>query len=182
MRVDATLQYEDLDEIVELPEEATIPIGSYTFLTAEAGYRMPIGRLFRTALDVEAGSFYDGWSVEAGLSPTWNASPHVELGGEYELAVVRFPDRNEAFEAHTVRLRTQIGFNTRVSINSFVQFSSAADLFSANVRFRYNVREGNDLWIVYNEGLNTGRLAQSPVPPRLDNRAVLVKYTYTIGV
>jgi hypothetical protein len=34
-----------------------------------------------------------------------------------------------------------------------------------NVRLRYNVREGNDLWIVYNEAVNTDRYSRSPLPP-----------------
>jgi hypothetical protein len=50
---------------------------------------------------------------------------------------------------------------------------------SANVRFRYNFREGNDLWIVYNEGMNTDRHRLTPTLPFTDSRTILVKYTYT---
>ena len=51
---------------------------------------------------------------------------------------------------------------------------------AANVRFRYNFREGNDLWIVYNEGLNTERDRATPVLPVTSARTALVKYTYTL--
>ena len=45
----------------------------------------------------------------------------------------------------------------KLALSSFVQYNSAADLVIANVRLRYNPREGNDFYVVYNEGLNTDR-------------------------
>ena len=80
---------------------------------------------------------------------------------------------------HVARVRAQIGFSTQASINAFLQYNTASDVVSANVRFRYNFREGNDLWIVYNEGRNTDRLSNDPELPFLDGRRVLMKYTYT---
>ena len=59
------------------------------------------------------------------------------------------------------------------------QFNSATDAVSANVRFRYNFREGNDLWIVYNEGMHTDRHRITPTLPVTDERTILLKYTYT---
>jgi hypothetical protein len=47
------------------------------------------------------------------------------------------------------------------------------------VRFRYSVREGHDLWIVYNADVNTDRYRQAPTLPLTNTGTVLVKYTYT---
>jgi hypothetical protein len=66
-----------------------------------------------------------------------------------------------------------------LSTNAFIQFSSSANTVSANVRFRYNFREGNDLWIVYNERMNSDRDRLTPTLPFTSARTVLVKYTYT---
>jgi len=172
---------DDLTNPVAFPENTDIPVGQYTYVTAQSYYRMNMGSLLRTSASVEAGSFYDGWRVQFGMLPTWNISRFLELGGEYEFNRVRFPDRDQGFDAHVVRLRTQIGLNTSVSANAFVQFSSTDDFVSTNIRFRYNFREGNDLWLVYNEGLNTDRYRFFPHLPRTDNRTLLVKYTYTFG-
>ena len=128
---------------------------------------------------VEAGTFYDGWQVTANLTPIWYASPHLELSGFYQYSHIRFPDRNQRFDVHLARVRIGTALNTKLSTNAFIQFSSAAHTLSANVRFRYNFREGNDLWIVYNEGLNTDRYRTTPTLPFTDARTVLVKYTYT---
>ncbi len=48
-----------------------------------------------------------------------------------------------------------------------------------NFRFRYNPREGNDLYIVFNEGRNTYRNIDEPRLPLYNSRSILVKYTYT---
>ena len=176
---DFRFQVDDLLEPLSFPEDTEIPEGRYTYYTAESRYRMNMGSLLRTSANAEAGAFYDGWRVQLALFPTWNVSRFLELGGEYEFNRVRFPDRDQGFDAHVIRLRTQIGLNTKVSTNAFIQFNSTDDFVSANIRFRYNFREGNDLWIVYNEGLNSDRYRVSPRLPRTDNRALLIKFTYT---
>lgn len=90
------------------------------------------------------------------------------------------PDRDQGFDAHLARLRIGTALNTKVSTNAFIQFNSATNTVSANVRFRYNFREGNDLWIVYDEGMNTDRRRLTPTLPFTDIRTILVKYTFTL--
>ena len=47
-------------------------------------------------------------------------------------------------------------------------------------RSRYHFGEGNDLWLVFNEGFNTERHQPfGPMLPVTDSRAILLKYTYT---
>lgn len=92
---------------------------------------------------------------------------------------MRFSDRNQEFNSHLARVRFGIPFNTKVSTNIFVQYNSAVNSFSTNARFRYNFNEGNDLWIVYNEEMNTGRQMVIPELPRSMFRTFMIKYTYT---
>ncbi len=173
------LQVEDLTEPLSFPEDTEVPAGRHTFYTFQGSYRMQSGRLLRTNAEANVGTFYDGWRLNTTLSPTWNVSRFFELGGDYSFDRVRFPDRGAGFDVHLIRLRTQVALNTRVSANAFIQYNSAANIVSANVRFRYNFSEGNDLWIVYNEGLNTERYRETPALPLTDSRTVLLKYTYT---
>ena len=84
------------------------------------------------------------------------------MSSEYEINVVRFPNRNQGFNAHVIRLQTRAAFNTEASLNVLLQYSSVSDQFSTNIRFRYNFREGNDLWLVYNQNLNTYRDDEKP--------------------
>ena len=180
--LDFQMDYEDLTKAEDFPKDTVIPAGNYTFLKAEGGFETPSGNLFRTDFEWAFGSFFDGWRLDLGVKSTWNVSPHLEISSEYEVNVVRFPERNQGFNAHLVRIRTRAALNTQVSLNGFVQYNSASDRFSTNIRFRYNFREGNDLWLVYNENLNTYRDDEIPRQLLTRGRTVLLKYTNTFGM
>ena len=180
--LDFQIDYEDLTKDEDLPEDTVIPAGSYTFLKTEGGFNMSNGNLLRTDFDWALGRFFDGWRFDLGVKPTWNVSRHLEMISEYEVNVVRFPIRNQGFNAHIIRFRTRAALNTQVSLNAFVQYNSASDRFSTNIRFRYNFREGSDLWLVYNENFNTDRDYEIPRQLLTRERTVLLKYTNTLGI
>ncbi len=173
--------FEDLREPFELSDDAVIPPGRYTYYGVTGAFQPP-PRLFRPAFSFEAGSFYDGWRVTASFSPTWTLSPHLELSGEYQLNRARFSDRDERFDADLFRLRANAALDTHLSASAFAQYNTFSDVVIVNVRLRYNFREGNDLYLVYNEALNTDRRASTPHLPLTDNRTILVKYTYTFAL
>ena len=180
--IDFEMDYEDLPEDEDFPEDTVIPAGSYTTFKIEGGFDTPSGSLFRADFDWAFGGFYDGWRFDFGVEPTWNVSRHLEMSSEYEVNVIRFPERNQGFNAHVIRLRTRAALNTQVSLNAFVQYNSASERFSTNIRFRYNFREGSDLWLVYNEDLNTDREYDIPRELLTRGRTVLLKYTNTFGI
>jgi hypothetical protein len=173
------LVYEDLLVPFVLSPDAYVPPGSYTFFRAGASYHVSHTRLFQVNPHVEAGTFYDGWQATADITPTWYVSPHLELSGFYQFTRIHFPARDQQLDVHLARLRIGTAVNTKLSTNAFVQFNNTTHSVSANVRFRYNFREGNDFWIVYNTDVNTDRHRLAPTLPFTDTRTALVKYTYT---
>ncbi|UCC82618.1 MAG: carbohydrate binding family 9 domain-containing protein [Gemmatimonadota bacterium] len=179
--LDLELYYEDLREQLDFPRDTYVPPGSYWFPRFEFDYSLPPGRAFRTFLGGGVQQFYDGWRANLWLVPVWYASSHLELSLEYNLDVVRFPDRDQGFDSHLARLRIGSALDTKLSMNAFIQYSNVGDQAAANVRFRYNFAEGNDLWLVYNEGVNLNRDRVDPALPITDNRTVLIKYTYTFA-
>lgn len=71
--------------------------------------------------------------------------------------------------------------NTRLSIDTFLQYNSLDDRLTTNARFRYNFREGQDLWLVWNEGLNLDRTVLGlPRLPFQEARTLTMKYTHTL--
>jgi hypothetical protein len=178
----AATQFEDLLQEFRLADGVFIPEGGYRFQTAGISYSPSAASLLRTGASVEGGGFYDGWRMAASVSPTWNASRYLELGGAYQINRLSFGSRGQLLTAHIARVRSRLMLSTRLSGAAFVQYNSAADAVSANVRFRYNPREGNDLYIVYNEGLNTDRFAFEPVRPFTDSRTLLIKYSHTVDL
>src|SRR5207253_6459747 len=115
------------------------------------------GRRLRTALDARAGSYFDGTRRQVILTPTWNASPHLELGADYQLTSLRFAARGERDDIQLVRARVRAALDARLSANMFVQYNSTTHRLDANGRLRFAFEEGTDLWLVYNEGLDTDR-------------------------
>ncbi|HUF75126.1 MAG TPA: DUF5916 domain-containing protein [Longimicrobiales bacterium] len=171
--------YEDLTRAFSLSPEATVPVGSYRFVDGSINYRPPMGALFRPSVSVSGGRFYDGSIVSAALSPAWSVSRHLALSGAYEINRVEFGERGQDFTAHVGRLRTELSFTTSTSAAAFVQYNSADDVVVLNFRFRYNPTEGTDLYVVWNESLNSDRYALSPVAPLSHARSLLVKYART---
>ncbi len=171
--------FEDLRMPFAFSDEAEVPEGRYTFYQIDARHGTPRGRLLRTTNTLVAGSFYDGWLLSAGTNPTWDLSRYLSLDGFYQFNRVSFPDRDQSWTAHIARLRIEAALNTKLSFSTFIQYNSASEAVSANFRFRYNPREGNDFYLVYNEGVNTNRFNVDPVLPFTSTRTILVKYTYT---
>jgi hypothetical protein len=177
--IEAKLLREDLLSPFHLSATAVVPAGEYLFHQALAKYEMSRSRRLRTQAGIMGGTFYDGWRMSADLGPTWNVSRHLELGGTYLYNHVRFPDREQRFDAHILRLRAGAAMNTSVSLHSLLQMNSSTQTASANFRFRYSFKEGNDLWIVYNEGLDMERYRLHPSLRSTESRAVVMKYTHT---
>lgn len=174
-----TRSYEDLVRPFELSDDAGVPPGSYWFTAARFDYSPAQGWLFQPSFGLEGGRFYDGTRISAEVSPSWNASRHLRLSGSYGIDRIEFDDRDQRFTAHLARLRAEVMVSTELSALAFVQYNSTGDLVATNLRIRYNPREGNDLYVVWNESLNADRFAYDPVRPRSAERTILVKYAHT---
>jgi len=161
----------------------TIPAGSYDFADLQVVNTMPSGKRLRTDIDLRSGTYFDGRRTQLLLAPTWNINRHFEIGGDYQLNLLRFSSRDQSENIHLLRLRLRTALDARASGNAFVQYNSTTDRVDFNVRLRYAVAEGTDLWIVYNEGLDTDRALGQPerFTPLSVSRALVVKYSHTFG-
>lgn len=163
---------------------AEVPAGNYTFADLQLALSMSNGRRFRTGLDMRAGTYFDGTRAQAILRPTWNVSPHLELGADYQYSRIRFDERDTGVDVHVGRLRVRTALDSRASGNAFVQYNSTTDRLDFNIRLRYNFAEGTDLWLVYDEGLDIERsLEPGSVgrPPYSRGRSLTLKYSHALG-
>lgn len=176
------IDLEVLTDTLEFNDDVNINPGRYTFQYLSTEWMLPPVFPIIGVIKTEAGTFYDGWKISATLMPTWSAGPSFDLSGTYRLDWVSLAARNMSFVNHIIGLKAMLTFTTQTSLAGFVQYNTAIDGVVANVRFRYNPREGVDLYLVYNEGLNTNPYTQKPVMPVSDNRTVMLKFTYTLGL
>jgi hypothetical protein len=155
--------------------------GNYWFHEGIIRFEASRGSIFRPNVTISGGSFYDGWRVGTTLTPAWNVSKHLELSADYTFNAIRFPDRNGSLDQHLAKLRAQTALDVHLSLNAFVQYNSTSDRLSLNARLRYHFREGQDLWLVYDEALNTvrGDALLGPELPLSGARTLQVKYTHT---
>lgn len=181
-RIQTNIRFERLMEpfILSGEDNVVIPAGDYWYPDVEMSYRAPNGWKFRPGASMGVGGYFDGRRVTVGVESEWNLSSHFEISNEYEYNKVRFDNRGQQFEAHIARLRFRAALNRKVSLTTFAQYSSRVDKTSINARFRYHFAEGNDLWIVYDNVMNTERNLQDlPRLPLSGYQALLAKYTYT---
>jgi len=172
-------RYEQLNADFRLPRGSTIPAGRYRFNAMRLSYRAPQGSLVQPNTSLEAGHFFDGRQVSLSVRPTWSFSRHLSLGTAYVLDHVTFPQRGQRFTNHIGQLRTELMLSKAASGLAFIQFNSAQSAVIANLRLHYKPREGNELYIVWNERLVDGHQTADPVRPERDERAILLKYSHT---
>ena len=160
-----------------------IPRGSYDFADLQIAWIMPAGSRMRINIDTRAGTYFDGRRTQAILSPTWNLSKHLELAGVYQFTALRFPVRNQKVDIHLASARIGAALNARLSGTTLIQCNSTTERLDLNMRFRYNFREGTDLWFVYNEGVDASERSDllGRDVPRSQSRAFLIKYSRTFG-
>jgi len=175
------LYFENVPEDFDLSDEAEVLTGRYTFAGIHGEFSTPSGNSKYLKAMLDWGSFYDGWRTSLGIEPRWNVSPNLELSATYQLNRIEFSDRDQRFHAHIGQLRALYMMNTKISVTTFIQYNSSVDAVIGNIRFRYNPREGIDLYLVYNESLNTVRWRENLHYPLSNDRALLLKYRHTFN-
>jgi hypothetical protein len=110
----------------------------------------------------------------------YTTSASHALGGEFMGEAGNFYDGwNLQFVNHIAGIKGLLTLSTKTSFSAFIQYNTAISKFVTNIRLRWNPREGNDFYIVYNEGLNSNIRREVPYLPYSIGRTVLLKYTYT---
>jgi len=160
-----------------------IPAGRYNFysLSGKLGFSTP-NRVLGSNLTFEAGSFYDGFRFSGSVSPNWNPGESVIIEPSYTIDKVEFKNRNQRYTNNIIGVRGTFMFTTKLSFTTFVQYNTLSNRIITNARIRYNAKEGNDLYIVYNEGIDSSIKANFIVDKVNENRTILLKYTYTFAL
>ncbi len=162
-----------------IDKKTYVPAGSYSFFVLKENLGSPATSRFSVKSENLLGQYYDGYVFSVKLMPQWALSQSVKIEGQYQFNTISFPVRNQKYVSHVSGLKLTYMFSTTLSAAAFIQYNSAAYAFLTNIRIRYNPREGNDLYLVFNEGRNTYILDSSPQLPRVDNQTLQIKYSYT---
>ncbi len=162
--------------------EVYVDPGRYRFLNMRSDISTPQSKAIFTLLTTEAGQYFNGGRASFRLEPTWNMSRHFEIAAAYNFDYIKITSQNIEMTNHIIAVKALYMLNTKFSLNAFVQANTADHSVLTNVRLRYNASEGNDLYFMFNEGRNTSLTRQEPYLPVYNNRAVMIKYTYTFNL
>jgi Domain of unknown function (DUF5916) len=180
-RLESNTRFEDVAATFNLSDQVNVLSGDYWTTEGSLTFGAPRGWSFRPGVTATMGQFFGGNRVAIRSNLDWPLGRHLSLRGGWEWNRIRFDDRGLAFDSNLLRLTVNAALDTRFSMSTFVQYNSLTDQLTTNARARYYFREGQDLWLVWNEGLNLERnVLGVPRLPRSQARTLSVKYTHTL--
>lgn len=164
-----------------ISEDIIIVAGDYSFYEFQTRFSTSDNRLISFDADLNAGTFYDGRRAGTEVEANFNFSSSFRMETAYEYNAIRFPGRtgSNSLDIHSMNIKALYMLSTKVSASALVQYVNTDDEMVTNFRLRYNPREGNDFYLVYNDFRGMNRRGALPETPSFFNRTVMVKYTHT---
>lgn len=164
----------------ELSRDITIPANNYVNQFCTLKYQTAAVSVMNAIFLVNVGSFYSGRRFSAGIQPSYAISKYLTLSGFYEYNRISF-DQLQDYEVHVARLKLSTSLNVKLSMNAFVQLSSLAKISAYNFRLRYNSKDGDDIYLVYNGILNYHQKVD-PSIPNSESQSLVFKLIHTFLV
>ena len=174
------------DEDFDLLSRIYIPVQDYGFFEWGLSYRSPEQYMFRGNISSTVAQIYDGTIRELSVEPQLRVNVHLDFSLDYRISHLEFPliegRALTSFTVHQSSFKAAYAMNRKFSANAFIQTSNVSKKLGANIRLRYNFREGQDFWLVVNQnGIRPWdeRNVDNLRLPSYDQRSILIKYTHT---
>jgi len=179
--VSLEIQEEGVKYDFNLSDSITIYAGEYSFTGLEATFGTSNARKISIMTEVNGGQFYDGKRFGVRAEPNFNLSSSLKLSAMYQFEALRFPERetNNSLNIHSVNVKALYMFSTKLSATILVQYVNTEDDLITNFRLRYNPREGNDFYLVFNDYRGIADKYSVPESPKFFNRTIMAKYIHT---
>jgi len=179
--VSLEFQEEGVLEDFQLSDSIIIYAGNYSFVGSEIRIGTSQARKISIMGEATVGQFYDGNRFGFRAEPVFNVSSSLNLSANYEFNAIRFPERetNNSLNIHSVNLKALYMFSTKLSATLLLQYVNTEDELITNFRLRYNPREGNDFYLVFNDYRGISDNYTIPESPKFFNKTVMVKYIHT---
>ena len=155
----------------EISKDIWVPVGTYNHQEAQIVFMTnPSKPIYLSSRHILGGSFGGSRLIN---SITLGMRVGDKFNSDVSMAVndVRLPTGD--FVASILGARISYSFRPRINLQSFIQYNSAADLWSANVRFSLLEQANTGLFVVYNEVYQYGNIS---------NRSLTIKYTRMFDV
>jgi hypothetical protein len=171
--------FDDLKDPFELSDKIKIQSGKYNNIGLAANYSTSSEKPLESNFYAFTGNFYGGWQNSFSIAPSLSIGNTWNISLNYYYYRIDFKELNEVYQNHLLRFKLWYMYSTKLSAYANVQYNSLNESFFINAKIRYNPKEGNDLYIVLNDDLNTSRFQNHPSLPFSNQRTILIKYTHT---
>ena len=171
--------YEFLTQPFEIATGVILPVGPYNFTRYRAEFETSSHRWWEFGTATWFGTFYDGQLLQQNnylrftdRKGHWQAG----LSSEQNFGTLK----EGTFVQRLVQLNLVYAFNPNLVWTNFVQYDTESQNVGNNMRLRWTLKPGNDVFFVWNRGWQ--RLLLSPhelnVVPDKDVLAVKLRWTF----
>lgn len=171
----ASWNMERLTEDFEISDSVTILPGTYRYANVFSEFDSDKSRVVSGSLIGRFGQFYDGRIAGLGGGVNVKLGSHLTCNLQFERNIVDVSAGT--FTTNIVGTRIIYSFTPKLFAKAYFQWNSEKDEAIANVLVNFIHTPGSDLFIVYNEEMETRR---GSVTPR--NRTLLLKFTYLFNL
>lgn len=163
-------RYEFVPTPFAIGSGVTIPVAGYDYGSARVGLNLGQQRRVSGNILAEYGTFYNGHKATLSLSSgRTNFSRQLSVEPSYSLNRVQLNEGS--FTTHLAGWRVTYTLNPMLFVSALLQYNSGTKTLSQNARLRWEYRPGSELFIVYNEQMDTFTTGFA----RVANRALIVK-------
>ncbi len=169
---------ENLPGPFEIAEGVSLPVGRYRFDRVIAAVDSSPNRRIQFGNTTGVGTFYSGTLYQqsnylryTSVNGGWQAGLSVEQN------IGRLPEGR--FVQRLWQFNTTYAANSYASLTSFLQYDSVSQTVGNNLRLRWTLRPGNDLFIVWNRGWKRVYLSPSERAVSPDRELLAVKLRWT---
>ena len=131
----------------EIAPGVVIPKGPYNYLSYRAELNSATFRPWTFDLSWHFGQFYSGHYDDATIGFGFKLKGYVSLTLSAELVRGRLPQGN--FNENVYQLKADFFFSPDLGLMNYIQYDDVSKTLGANIRFRWQLLPGNEIYLVY---------------------------------
>jgi hypothetical protein len=172
-------QYEFLPAPFTIAPGVALPVGSYRFNRFQEEFQTSAHRAWSFGTTSWFGTFYDGRLFQhSGYLRYTGQGGHWQAGTSIEQDFGTL--REGKFVQRLLQVNLAWAFHPNLVLTSFFQYDTQSETVGNNLRLRWTIQPGNDLFIVWNR--NWQRLILSPndlnIVPDRDALTIKLRWTF----
>lgn len=126
-----------------------IPKGAFNFINYQLKTSSPVYNALSVTVEGDFGRFYSGTLEEAKIGLLYKFKGHISLGFSSDIVHGRLPQGH--FDNSIYQLKADVFLSPRLGLMNYLQYDSASRNLGINIRFRWEISPGNEIYLVYNK-------------------------------